>query len=68
MYRVLIDRSLCSGFGSCAELAPDVFEVDDGGLVSVRVGTSENPAVLEAASSCPMGAISVVEEHQEQAA
>ena len=23
-YRIEIDRSLCSGFGACAELAPDV--------------------------------------------
>ena len=62
MYRIVIDRSLCSGFGSCAELAPEVFEVDDGGLVSLRVGTSDDPAVVEAAAACPMGAISVVEE------
>ena len=26
-YRIEIDRSLCSGFGACAELAPDVFEL-----------------------------------------
>jgi ferredoxin len=62
MYRIVIDRSLCSGFGSCAELAPEVFEVDSGGLVSLRVGTSDDAAVLEAAAACPMAAISVVEE------
>jgi ferredoxin len=61
MYRITIDRSLCSGFGSCADLAPEIFEVDDGGLVSLRRGTSDDPAVLDAASSCPMAAISVVE-------
>jgi ferredoxin len=61
MYRIVVDRSLCSGFGSCAELAPDVFEVDGEGLVSLRTGTSASAAVLEAADSCPMGAISVVE-------
>jgi ferredoxin len=62
MYRIVIDRSLCSGFGSCAELAPEVFEVDDGGLASLRVGRSDDPVVLEAAAACPMAAISVVEE------
>ena len=61
MYRIVIDRSLCSGFGACAELAPDTFEVDDGGLVALRVGSSADPAVLEAAAACPMAAISVVE-------
>lgn len=58
-YRIVIDRSLCSGFGSCAEHAPAVFELDKGGIVSVRVGESDDPAVLDAAASCPMGAIAV---------
>lgn len=62
MYRIVIDRSLCSGFGSCADLAPEVFEVDAEGLATLRVGTSADPAVLEAANSCPMGAIAVIEE------
>lgn len=62
MYRIVIDRSLCSGFGACAELAPDIFAVDGEGLVSLRVGSSTDPAVLDAASACPMAAITVVEE------
>jgi len=62
MYRIVIDRSFCSGFGACAELAPEVFEVDDGGLVSLRVGTSDDPSVLDAAAACPMAAVSVVTE------
>jgi ferredoxin len=62
MYRIQIDRSLCSGFGVCAELAPDLIEVGKDGIASVRVGTTSDPAVLEAASACPMAAITVVEE------
>jgi ferredoxin len=62
MYRIIIDRSLCSGFGSCVELAPEIFELDGEGLASVRVGTSDDAAVLGAASACPMAAISVIEE------
>jgi ferredoxin len=61
MYKIVIERSLCSGFGACAELAPEIFEVDGGGLVSLRVGTSDDPAVLDAAAACPMGAIEIVE-------
>jgi ferredoxin len=64
MYRITIDRSLCSGFGSCAALAPEIFELDSEGLASVRVGTSDNAddvAVVDAASACPMAAISVIE-------
>lgn len=60
-YRIQIDRSLCSGFGSCADLAPEIFALE-GGIASVRIGVSDDPAVLDAAASCPMGAITVVEE------
>lgn len=62
MYRIEIDRSLCSGFGVCADLAPNVIEVGKDGIASVRTGVTSDPAVLEAASSCPMAAITVVEE------
>ena len=58
-YKVVIDPSLCSGFGTCADLAPDVFEVAGDGIASARVGTSDDPSVLEAAAQCPMGAIAV---------
>jgi ferredoxin len=62
VYKIVIERSLCSGFGACAELAPEIFEVDGGGLVSLRLGTSDDPAVLDAAAACPMGAIEIIEE------
>jgi len=62
MYRIVIDRSLCSGFGACAELAPEIFEVDGEGLVAIRTGTSEDERVLDAAAACPMAAIEVFEE------
>jgi ferredoxin len=62
VYEIVIDRSLCSGFGACAELAPDVFEVDAGGKATVRVGRSDDPAVLDAAAACPMAAIQVIEQ------
>lgn len=58
-YRIVIDGSLCSGFGTCAELAPDQFEVGPDGIALARTGESDDPAVLDAAASCPMGAIAV---------
>jgi ferredoxin len=61
VYEIVIDRSLCSGFGACAELAPEIFELDAGGNASVRVGRSDDPVVLEAAATCPMAAIHVSE-------
>jgi ferredoxin len=62
VYRIVIDQSLCSGFGECADLAPDVFELEQSGRAFVRVGSSNDPAVLDAAAACPMGAITIVEE------
>jgi ferredoxin len=62
MYRIVIDRTLCSGFGACAELAPEIFDVDDEGLVAIRTGTSDDTRVLDAAAACPMAAIEVFEE------
>ena len=59
-YRIVIDQSLCSGFGTCAELAPNLFSLD-GGTATRRVGETDDAAALEAASACPMGAILVEE-------
>ena len=67
-YQIRIDTSLCSGFGSCTELAPDVFEVGPDGLARLRVAESDDPAVLEAAGSCPMGAIAVFDVEERQVA
>ena len=59
MYRISIDRSLCSGYGVCESIAPDVFELGDDGLAVVRTGISEDEAVQEACDSCPAGAITI---------
>jgi ferredoxin len=59
VYRITIDRSLCSGFGSCAELAPQAFEVGSDGIANVLVHETDDPEVVEAAGTCPMGAITI---------
>jgi ferredoxin len=58
-YRIRIDRSLCSGFGSCAELAPHAYEIGPDGIAAVLVGETDDPTAIEAAGTCPMGAITV---------
>ena len=67
-YRIVIDRSLCSGFGTCAEMAPDLFDVGPDGVAETRQGTTDDPSVLDTAAACPMGAIAVYDEAGEQAA
>jgi ferredoxin len=61
-HRIVIDGSLCSGFGTCAELAPDLFDIGPDGIAATRQGTTDDPAVHDVAAACPMGAISVVDE------
>jgi ferredoxin len=61
MYRIVIDRSLCSGYGSCIELAPKLFELDASGTASLLTDESDDPIVFDAEAACPMGAIRVVE-------
>lgn len=58
-YRITIDRSLCSGFGSCVELAAHAYELGADGIANVLVDETDDPSVVEAAGTCPMGAITV---------
>ena len=58
-YKIVIDRSLCSDFGTCAEMAPQVFDVGPDGIAASRVGETDEESVLDAAASCPMAAIGV---------
>jgi ferredoxin len=59
MYRAEIDRDLCSGFASCVDDAPEIFELDDAGKAALRVAETDDERVLSAAAGCPMNAISV---------
>ena len=68
MFRIAIDRSLCSGFGSCVDAAPELFRIGDDGIAVALVEESDVPAVLEAARSCPMGAIALLAEQGQEAA
>ena len=61
-YRIVIDRGACSGFGSCVETDPDTFAMGADGLVETLTETTNRLAALEAARSCPMGAITVLDD------
>lgn len=53
-YVVSIDESACIAQGDCAELAPDVFEVDRFARV---IATGQDELLLAAARGCPTEAI-----------
>jgi ferredoxin len=58
--KVTVDETLCSGCGVCEEMAPDVFEMNDAGLVAVKVDPIPEDlqeSTQEAADGCPSGAI-----------
>ncbi|MFG2138559.1 ferredoxin [Streptomyces sp. NPDC048650] len=60
--RVTADRNVCVGAGMCALNAPDVFDQDDDGLVTVLRSAPEGddePAAREAGHLCPSGAIQI---------
>lgn len=68
MYCLEIDRSLCSGFSSCVDSAPELFRLGDDGIAVAVVDESDAPAALDAARACPMGAILVLDEQGREAA
>ncbi|HYM46280.1 MAG TPA: ferredoxin [Solirubrobacteraceae bacterium] len=58
-YLAVIDQSACVAHGDCEELAPDVFRVED---VTTVVGTAPLEQLVSVAQSCPVEAISVIDE------
>lgn len=65
---VRIDRLLCVGFGDCIEWAPEVFEFD-GETIAVFTEESAEASrsrVLEACESCPVDALTVLDEDGKQ--
>ena len=64
MTRVVVDRELCVGSGSCEMLAPAVFEVDDDGVLVVLLpqpADDDVPAVRDAVQACPTRALTLVD-------
>jgi ferredoxin len=63
--KVRVDEDLCAGCGTCAEMCPQIFEMEDD-LAKVIIGDKsvpeENEALCrETADSCPVEAI-IIEE------
>jgi ferredoxin len=62
--RIVVDRSRCCGYGLCAAICPELYKLDEGGLVHVDnelvpVGLEES--AREGALACPAEAL-VIEE------
>jgi ferredoxin len=65
--RIHVDRDLCIGAGSCVQIAPAVFQLDDEhkAIVLDPNGADED-TIFEAAESCPTLAITLEDENGKQ--
>ncbi len=54
----VIDDAACLAHGDCAELAPDVFRIED---VATVIGTAPSDQLVSIAEACPAAAISVID-------
>lgn len=60
--KIKLDRTMCDGFGMCAEHAPETFSIDEWGYVSLFAGknavlSEHEDGVRRAVLDCPVHAI-----------
>ena len=60
--KITIDRDECIGDGLCVNEAPETFEMDDDSKAITLEGSTESrDTIIEAARSCPVDAIKIVD-------
>lgn len=62
--KVVIDKPACCGYGVCAEICPEVYKLDENGIVFIEdefVPEGLEDRAREAADACPQAALAVVE-------
>ena len=66
--KIHLDRTLCDGFGICAQHAPAYFSLDDWGYACVigngTVADEDRDAVMRALMDCPVHAIRELDERK----
>lgn len=58
--RIRIDRLLCVGFEDCVGVAPEVFRMDEGGIVTFTDDAgamTDRSRLIEACRVCPVDAL-----------
>ncbi len=59
MAKVTVDENACVGCGLCVNLCPDVFELNENGIVKVKSNEPGKCDLQDCASQCPVNAITV---------
>ena len=60
--KVTADRSACCGYGVCAEICPEIYQLDDAGIVKLLhtlVPPGLEDRAREGAEACPQSALAV---------
>lgn len=66
-FQIRIDKELCSGYGECVALAPEVFELSDRNVsVVLDPEGTDDETILDAARACPVDAITLIDEFEDQ--
>lgn len=61
--KVVINKPACCGYGVCNEICPEVFKLDENGIVYVEneiVPEGLEDRAREGADACPQSALAVV--------
>lgn len=65
--RIEVDRDLCIGAASCVVIAEKVFKLDEENkAVVIDLNGNDEETILEAAKSCPVQAIFLYDENDNQ--
>jgi len=62
--RVVANRGSCCGYGVCAEICPEIFALDDNGIVTLKsewVVEGLEAKAREGAQACPQSALAIEE-------
>jgi ferredoxin len=63
-FKVVINKPACCGYGVCADICPDVYKLDENGMVYVDdeiVPDGMEALAQEGADACPQSALKLVE-------
>ena len=71
MFKLVVERDRCTSCGSCEDLCPELFELDEGGISHIigservenndELEMEEEKCSLDAAESCPVMVIHLYE-------